>query len=101
MDFRNAWHRDTDEDVCCIACGDTVARSDAREYDKYGNRWNRDDKSFEYLCKPCYRENCHFDRTGLEDQLEAAGAGTVSRGAFLRRYQHIAAETEQTRADGR
>ncbi|NHN65473.1 MULTISPECIES: hypothetical protein [Haloarcula] len=101
MDFRNAWHRDTDEEVCCIACGDTVARSNAREYDKYGDRWNRDDKSFEYLCKPCYRGYCHFSRTGLEDRLEAAGAGTVSRDAFLRRYHDLADETEQTRADGR
>jgi DNA-directed RNA polymerase subunit N (RpoN/RPB10) len=97
MDFRNAWHRDTDEAVRCIACGDTVARSDAREYDKYGDRWNRADKSFEHLCKPCYREYCHLDRTGLEDRLEAAGAGTVSRGEFLRRYHDRA---EQTRADG-
>jgi hypothetical protein len=101
MDFRNAWHRDTDEEVCCIACGDTVTRSNAREYDKYGDRWNRDDKSFEYLCKPCYRECCHFSRTGLEDRFEAAGAGTVSRDAFLRRYHDLADETEQTRADGR
>ncbi|KAA9398122.1 hypothetical protein Har1130_05345 [Haloarcula sp. CBA1130] len=101
MDFRNAWHRATDEEVCCIACGETVARSDAREYDKYGDRWDRDDKSFEYLCKPCYKEHCHFDRTGLEDRLEAAGAGTVGRDAFLRRYHELADETEQTRADGR
>ncbi|EMA32891.1 DUF7562 family protein [Haloarcula japonica] len=101
MDFRNAWHRDADEEVCCIACGETVARSDAREYDKYGNRWNRDDKSFEYLCKPCYREYCHFDRGGLEDRLEAAGAGTVSQGVFLRRYRDLADEAEQTRTNGR
>ncbi|AUG47762.1 hypothetical protein BVU17_09635 [Haloarcula taiwanensis] len=100
MDFRNAWHRDTDEDVCCIACGETVARSDAREYDKYGDRWNRDGKSFEYLCKPCYQEDCHFGRAGLEDRLEAAGAGTVSRDTFLRRYHDLAEDTEQTRADG-
>ncbi|MHC3378190.1 DUF7562 family protein [Haloarcula sp. H-GB5] len=100
MDFRNAWHRDGDEEVCCIACGDTVARSDAREYDKYGDRWDRDDKSFEYLCKPCYREYCHFDRTGLEDRLEAAGAGSVNRDVFLRRYHDLADEAEQTRADG-
>ena len=101
MNFRNAWHRDTDEEVCCIACGDTVARSNAREYDKYGDRWNRDDKSFEYLCKPCYREYCHFGRTGLEDRLEAAGAGTVRRDVFLRRYHNLADETEQTRVDRR
>jgi len=100
MDFRNAWHRTTDEEVCCIACGEAVARSDAREYDKYGDSWSRDDKSFEYLCKPCYREYCHFGRSGLEDRLEAAGAGTVSRDAFLRRYHDLAEETNQTRADG-
>ena len=101
MDFRNAWHRGTDEAVRCIACGETVARSDAREYDKYGDRWNRDSKSFEYLCKPCYKECRHVDRTGLEDRLESAGAGIVSRDAFLRRYRDLAEDTEQTHADGR
>jgi len=101
MGFRNAWHRGTNEAVCCIACGETVARSDAREYDKYGDRWNRDGKSFEYLCKPCYKECWHVDRTGLEDRLEAAGAGTVDRSEFLRRYRDLTEDTEQTRADGR
>lgn len=90
MGFRDRCHRDADAEVTCIACGETVSRSDAREYDKYGDRWDRDGKSFEYLCKPCDGECCHVDRTGLEDRLEAAGAGIASRGEFLRRYHDLA-----------
>ena len=98
MDFRNAWHRATDEDVCCIACGETVARSDAREYDKYGDRWNRDGKSFEYLCKPCYRECCHQNRDGLEEKLVAADAGRIDQRTFLRRFCERAADDAESRA---
>lgn len=91
--------RDTHADVCCIACGSTVPRSGAREYDKYGNRWDRDGKSFEYLCKPCFRECCHLNRDGLEAQLVEAGAGSVGRETFLSRYfenADIGTATEET-----
>jgi len=76
----------SDEDVTCISCGTTVPRSEAREYDKHGDRWSRDGKQFEYLCKPCYRDYCHQPRDGLEATLIDAGAGEVARSAFFQRY---------------
>lgn len=77
---------DADEAVTCIACGSSVARSDAREYDKLGDRWDRTDKRFEYICKPCYQNLEMQPRDGLEAQLERAGAGTVSDDEFLGRF---------------
>lgn len=85
MTVRDAWHRGAST-VTCIACGESVERAAAREYDKHGDRWDREDKRFEYLCKPCDRERCHADRDGLEDRLVAAGAGECDRDAFLQRY---------------
>ena len=76
-----------DDTVTCIACGENVVRSDAREYDKFGNRWERADKEFEYLCKPCDRRCCHQPRQGLEDLLEEAGAGTLSQKEFLVQFR--------------
>lgn len=55
--------------VVCIACGTSLPRSEAREYDKLGNRWERHGKSFEHLCKECYRELCHQPRDELEALL--------------------------------
>lgn len=55
--------------VTCIACGETLPRNEAREYDKYGDRWDRDDKEFEYLCKPCDGELSRHARHGLEALL--------------------------------
>ena len=55
--------------VVCIACGTSLRRSEAREYDKLGNRWERHGKSFEHLCKECYRELCHQPRDELESLL--------------------------------
>ena len=75
------------EMVDCIACGEHLLRSDAREYDKLGDRWDREGKTFEYLCKPCDRERCRADRTGLEERLCSLEAGVHSQEAFLRRYQ--------------
>jgi len=69
--------------VTCIACGETVARDDAREYDKHGDRWSREDKRFEYLCKPCHRGCRHRTRDGLEETLIEAGAGEACRKKFL------------------
>ena len=55
--------------VVCIACGTSLPRSEAREYDKHGNRWERHGKSFEHLCKGCYRDLCHQPRDELEALL--------------------------------
>lgn len=88
---------DGDEAVTCIACGETVDRRDAREYDKYGDRYTREGKRFEYLCKPCYRDYCHQPRDGLEATLTEANAGEVSRESFLRRYfESVRAEKQPT-----
>jgi len=98
MSFRAAWHRES-ATVTCIACGDTVARSDAREYDKHGDRWDRAGKSFEFLCKPCDRERCHRPRDGLEARLvEAAGAGSPER--FVARYLALAGGDDVSVSDG-
>lgn len=85
-----------DEDhVTCIACGDAVLRSSAREYDKYGNRWERNGKQFEYMCKPCHQECCHQYREGLESRLIKAGAGITDRASFLSRYYDIVTDTSK------
>ena len=76
----------SDQQVTCIACGETLARADAREYDKHGDRWSREGKTFEYLCKPCDREYCRQSRDGLEETLIAADAGKTNRKTFLRRF---------------
>ncbi len=79
------WPRDEPQ-VTCIACGEELPRSEAREYDKQGDRWEREDKRFEYLCKPCFRELSKAKRRNLEATLVAAGAGECSREEFLSRY---------------
>jgi hypothetical protein len=84
----------SDDDVTCIGCGTTVSRSEAREYDKHGDRWSRDGKRFEYLCKPCHRNCCHQPRDGLESTLVDAGAGEVETATFLRQY--FAVVTDET-----
>jgi len=89
MSFRNAWHRG-DSTVTCIACGASVARSDAREYDKYGDRWSREDKSFEFLCTACDQARCHSPRDGLEDRLIEAATGAECPETFVARYLAIA-----------
>ncbi|MDG5758681.1 hypothetical protein QA600_04940 [Natronococcus sp. A-GB1] len=61
--------RNRDPSAVCPACGSEIPRSSAREYDKYGDRWERENKRFEYLCKPCYAELCHHLREGLEALL--------------------------------
>ena len=86
MSSRNRWYADGDESVSCIACGAEVPRTDAREYDKRGDRFDRDGREFEHLCKPCYREYCHQPRDGLEATLERAGAGRTDDATFLERY---------------
>jgi hypothetical protein len=83
------WRSDSGGTVTCIACGEEVPRSKAREYDKHGDRWERRDKRFEFLCKPCYQECCHQPRGGLETDLVDAGAGTVDRETFLEQYHEV------------
>jgi hypothetical protein len=72
--------------VVCIACGTSVLRSEAREYDKQGDRWNRHGKEFEHLCKECYRDLCHQPRAELESLiLDIEGEG-IEQSEFLSRY---------------
>jgi ribosomal protein S27E len=81
---------DTDEEVTCIACGAELQRSAAREYDKHGDRWERRDKEFEYLCKPCDRELCHQPRGGLEATLASVETESLSQSEFLEAYREAA-----------
>jgi hypothetical protein len=82
--------RDRDRtQVTCIACGEEVPRTAAREYDKHGNRWERTDKEFEYLCKECHSDLCHQPRGDLETVLVESGAGERARESFLTRYTEI------------
>lgn len=92
MSASTSWVNDFGQQVTCIACGETLDREDAREYDKHGDRWSREDKEFEYLCKPCDRECCHQSRDGLEEALVAAGAGRTDRKTFLRQFCNLTAD---------
>ena len=83
------WHPRRGRDrrtVTCIACGDSLLREDAREYDKEGDRWDRRDKEFEYLCTDCDDELCHQSRDGLESLICDIEADGLSREEFLARY---------------
>lgn len=83
------WRARTNRDrktVDCIACGTTVLRSEAREYDKEGDRWDRHGKEFEHLCKACYRDLCHQPRDELESLIVEIERGGTPREEFLRRY---------------
>jgi hypothetical protein len=86
------WDSRSESEVTCIACGEEVPRSAAREYDKYGDRWKRRDKEFEYLCKPCDQGCCHQPREGLETTLVRAGAGTCDDATFLGAYHDLTTE---------
>jgi hypothetical protein len=77
------------ETVTCIACGERVARTDAREYDKHGDRWDRRDKRFEYLCKGCFGDICRQPRDDLEATLSAADAGETDDETFLAQFQEL------------
>jgi hypothetical protein len=90
------------ESVTCIACGETLPRSDAREYDKEGDRWTRHDKEFEYFCKDCYSDLCHQPREDLESVLldvESATEDTVSSEDFALAYQEVAADRDGNPTD--
>ena len=87
------WRKRGTDRVDCVACGTTVERSAAREYDKEGDRWSRTDKEFEYVCKPCYRGLCHQPRAELESLLvDIERAGRMSQEEFLRRYDEQVTE---------
>jgi hypothetical protein len=93
------WRRQADTEVTCIACGETLDRADAREYDKHGDRWDRREKAFEHLCKPCYRELCHQPREGLEALLVEIGSEPATEQEFVERY-YEAVERAVDGADG-
>jgi hypothetical protein len=82
--------------VTCIACGESVPRSDAREYDKHGDRWDREGKNFEYLCKVCYRDLCHQPRDDLESMLVESDAGAGDQDAFLATYFSLIEERSES-----
>jgi hypothetical protein len=72
--------------VVCIACGESVLRDDAREYDKEGDRWSRRDKEFEYLCADCDDEISHQPRDGLESLVCSIESEGLTTEEFLDRY---------------
>jgi len=80
------------DSVDCIACGETVTRSAAREYDKEGDRWDRKGKTFEHLCKECHTSLCHQPRDELEELLVEIDAGELSEVEFLDRYARAVEE---------
>lgn len=82
-----------DESVTCIACGETLPRTDAREYDKYGDRWSRDGKEFEHLCKPCFRGLTKHSRDGLEDILTEVSDADLTQEEFVAAFVDATRET--------
>ena len=78
--------------VVCIACGTSILRTDAREYDKEGNRWDRQGKRFEHLCKECYRDLTHQPRDELEGLLVEVEESGSTREEFLARYLGLVEE---------
>ncbi len=72
--------------VTCLACGRRVERSEAREYDKYGDRWERANKTFEHLCTECHDECCHYPRDDLEALLVDLESECSDRSAVLTAY---------------
>jgi hypothetical protein len=96
MTASTPWGGNAARQVTCIACGETLARENAREYDRHGDRWIREGRSFEYFCKPCHRECCHRNRDGVEETLVAAGAGRADRGTFLEAFCELTAGGAET-----
>ena len=82
--------------VVCPACGERVSRGDAREYDKFGDRWDRREKTFEYFCRACHDGLSLQDRAGLEATLGEAGAGEVDRTTFLERFCALADDRSES-----
>jgi hypothetical protein len=85
--------RSTDDGATyCIACGEVLPRSEACEYDKHGERLDREDTHSESLCKHCHQEYSQVPRGNLESLLVEAGAGTTDDATFLRRYIELVQE---------
>lgn len=79
--------------VTCIACGSRVARSNAREYDKEGDRWERIGKEFEHLCKSCHQDIDHHPRDELERLLLDIEQSTpMTQAEFVHRYNRLVKE---------
>jgi hypothetical protein len=72
--------------VTCIACGASVQRDEAREYDKHGDRWEREGKTFEHLCKRCHGDIDHQPREDLEAMLVEFEARDRPREEFVEWY---------------
>ncbi|PSP52218.1 hypothetical protein BRC60_00705 [Halobacteriales archaeon QH_1_68_42] len=67
-------------EVTCIACGETVPRSKAREYDS----------------KPCDRDRCHQPRSDLEAVLEDAEAAADGEESFVGAYLDLAERHDES-----
>jgi len=97
--------RSRTETITCLACGCEVRRSDAREYDKYGDRWDREQKRFEHLCRTCHSDLCHHSRDDLEALLVELERETDTTTEFLacyselvdRRYGPLSEESDRSR----
>ncbi|GAA0548556.1 hypothetical protein ABNG02_07120 [Halorubrum ejinorense] len=89
--------------MVCIACGESVPRENAREYDKEGDRWSRRDKEFEYLCAGCDDDICHQPRDGLESLVRSIEAEGLTNEEFLDRYAEAVTSDDGGRdaTDGR
>ena len=82
-----------DDHVTCVACGRSIARSDAREYDKEGDRWSRTGKEFEHVCKSCHRDLNHQPRNELEGLLiDVECSSSMSQAEFVDRYNQLVEE---------
>lgn len=90
------WGRRDRTDVTCIACGESFDRHEAREYDKHGDRWERREKEFEHLCKPCHRELCHQPRQWLEAHLLEIEEESLSARRFVERYYEAFEDGSET-----
>lgn len=95
------WGRRNRTEVTCIACGESLDRRDAREYDKHGDRWERREKEFEHLCKPCHRELCHQPRGWLESHLVGIEDGSVSSRRFVERYYEAFEDGSESEGHGK
>lgn len=82
----------TGQRVTCPACGQTLPRAEAREYDKFGDRWDRRNKTFEYFCRSCHDELSLQGRDELEELLCEIRADHEDRRTFLRRYARAVEE---------
>lgn len=99
MLITNMEERHGSESVDCIACGSTVDRTEAREYDRFGDRWERSGKKFEYLCDSCHDAESHAGRSELESTLEEIGSDHDSPEAFIAAYYRVVAEREEKQSD--